>query len=118
VMPYKVLKSNGEIEHRNSICQLTTHAWEREDMTKQRVDFDVAVDKTLGASVEPPDLRRIENQTISAITPEYEPYEDEDQPAWQAPYANDYDADAYDTSQVLLPKGGQMRLGTTSQGCE
>jgi hypothetical protein len=114
-MSYKVLKSNGEIEHRNSIRQLTTHEWESAAMTKQRVDFDVAAEKALGASMEPSDLRRIENQTISAVTPEYEPYEDEDQPAWQAPDADDYDADAYNayiTSQVLLPKGDQMWLGT------
>jgi hypothetical protein len=72
-------------------------------MTKQRAQFDTTVKKALGTSVDPSDLQRIQEQTVSAVTPEYEPYEDDDQPAWQAPDADDCDANVYDAYHIPSP---------------
>ena len=49
-----------------------------------------------------------ELQNISSVTPEYEPYKDDEQHDWSMPEANDFEPESYDgyiLSQVLLPWG-------------
>jgi hypothetical protein len=113
-MSCKVLKSNGEIEHRNSIRQLAPQEHDSEALSARHAEFDASATKALGSPIEPSDLEHSEGPSISFVTPTCEPCEDDEQPGGEAPDVDDFDVEEWDAcimSQVRLPKGDGFHLG-------
>jgi hypothetical protein len=114
VMTAKILKANGEVVRRNTYRHIRQEEFESEEYKLLRADFDKTVAQRLGDAMNEDDVKK---RDISAFTPEYEPYEDDETPAIITPEQDDIDEessayDGYLTSQVMLPKGDNYQMGT------
>ena len=118
-MSFYILQSNGEVVRRVSVCRLRPEEHER--MSDDKKIFMTSVHQRLGDPVTDDDLC-----TISAVTPTYDPYDEDEDPGM--PDADDFademttddisDVPTYDgyiTSQVLLPCGDEFVLGTVQK---
>jgi Reverse transcriptase (RNA-dependent DNA polymerase) len=123
VMSAKILKDTGKVVRRNTFRGLTQEEVDSVEMKKRCSDFDKKVHEKLGHAITEKELSGI---SINAITPEYEAYEsfEEDRPDLSMPdtdtfqVGDEYEPESYDgyiTSQVLLPRGDDMKLGTVRQ---
>ena len=118
VLTAKVLTLKGEVIRRNTFRHLTTEELESDDNRKERDDFDHKVQERLGTPFkQESELEAVFG--IAAVTPEYEAYDDDELMLEEDQRENDnsdscYDPEVYDgyiTAQVLLPKGGEFRVG-------
>jgi Reverse transcriptase (RNA-dependent DNA polymerase) len=112
VLTAKILKCNGEVVRRNTFRHLRQEEYESEESKKERSDFDASVEKRLGDPLTDKELTP--EFDISMVTPDYEVYEDEQNPVI-IQEIDDYDPEGYDgyiTAQVLLPKGEEFKIGT------
>ena len=112
VLTAKILKCNGEVVRRNTFRHLRQEEYESEESKKERSDFDASVEKRLGDPLTDKELTP--EFDISMVTPDYEVYEDEQNPVI-IQEIDDYNPEGYDgyiTAQVLLPKGEEFQIGT------
>ena len=119
VLTAKILKSNGEVIRRNTFRHLTQEELDSDENKRERHLFHLSVSKRLG---EPVPHDELEQQFgISAVTPEYDAYEDDEAKPTVIPDVeefvgtSDYDPEGYNgyiSAQVLLPKGDEFRVGT------
>ena len=119
VLTAKILKPNGEVIRRNTFRHLTQEELDTDENKRERHLFHLSVSKRLG---EPVPHDELEQQFgISAVTPEYDAYEDDEAKPTVIPDVeefvgtSDYDPEGYDgyiSAQVLLPKGDEFRVGT------
>ena len=116
VMTAKVLVKSGEVIRRNTYRKLTPEEYDNSAITLERKLFDETIGKRLGEPLKEVDLSATFG--ISAVTPEYEAYEDDElNPVPEPP---DVDAleeepegyEGYITAEVLLPKGDEFKVGT------
>lgn len=139
VMSFKVLRQNGQVIHVDTLRKLTPQEWESESHKAARTAFDRTVESKLGGITTEADLEdttslrdRSKESTksegkphrkISAVTPEYESYEDEEEVQKRIPDADILAADpedpdtydAYVTAQVQLPRDDTLELGTITR---
>ena len=122
-MSYKILRPSGKIVRRTTIRKLTPQEWEDKTHAKRRNEFDEDVVKKLGEPMTVADLRALErgntkkSRKVSAVTPEYEAYEDDEEVQKRIDEV-DFDEETYDAyvlSQVRLPRGDDMSLGTVTK---
>lgn len=122
-MSYKILRPSGKLVRRTTVRKLTPQEWEDKANTKLRDKFDEDIAQKLGSAMTEADLSTVDGITtkgrkISAVTPEYEAYEDDDEKHERIKEVDDLDQETYDAyvlSQVMLPKGDEMSLGTVTK---
>ena len=79
-MSYQVLCPSGRVVHRSTIRLLTPQEWEDKDHEKLRDNFDSRVETALGTPMVEEDLAAIgPKREISAVTPTYEAYTDDEE---------------------------------------
>ena len=115
VMTAKILTVTGEVVRRNTYRALTPEEWDSDANRKERELYATSVEARLGSPLKDSDLSS--SFGVSAVTPEYEAYEDDDSENIQSPDLDDVDSepggyDGYITAQVLLPKGDELKGGT------
>ena len=137
-MSYHVLQHSGEVVSWTSICKLTPqehdnsnihHAMDKfKDNMQDKlgppiVDDDTPIlDATEAASGKKKCKAKskshypvsVSSLGVNAVTPEYEPYEDDDESNQHQWDPNDFDINAYDgymTAQVSLPRDEKLELG-------
>jgi len=116
VMTAKILTKTGEVVRRNTYRGLTPEEWDSNANRKERELFCASVESRLGDPLKESDLNT--SLGVSAVTPEYEVYEDdESEEHIQSPDIDDWDSepqgyDGYITAEVLLPKGDEFKVGT------
>jgi Reverse transcriptase (RNA-dependent DNA polymerase) len=117
-MSAKILKANGQVVRRNTYRGLTIDEVESEEFKKRCADFNESIKSKLGHPLTDKELSEI---SLSAVTPEYEAYESDEQSDISMTdidtfaVGDEYEPESYDgyiTSQVLLPRGVDMKLGT------
>jgi len=119
VMAAKILTSKGEVIRRNTFRTLTPEEYDSESNREERNAYNKAVVTRLGDPLRETDLAS--SLGVAALTPEYEAYEDEEAEQYiPSPDLDDYESEhegfnGYITAQVLLPKGGEMKLGIVSR---
>ena len=72
----KILKQNGEVTHPSTYHALTETEWLSPNEIKARQEYDLAIKEALGNDSKPTDFNNLKGEFD---TPEYKPYEDEDQ---------------------------------------
>ena len=116
---FKILTATGEVVRRNSLRRLSEEERSSDANRKEREKFDEAVASRLGEPFKESELSSCFD--VSAITPDYEIYEDADETKEAVPEVDDivgtsgYDPESYNsyiTAQVLLPKGDEFKVGT------
>ena len=111
-MTAKVLKQNGTTTYVSSYRVLNNHELSSPEKIKERDEFDVAIRIKLGEPVETEkDLGKIDKD---AVTPHFDLYEDDTQPARPMPNideATPEELDNYVGAEITLPIGGTMRAG-------
>ena len=119
VLTAKILTETGEVVRRNTFRCLTQDELDSDVNRKGRELFDETVSRRLGDPLKEPELSS--SFDVSAITPKYEVYEDDETSLEVVPEVDDivgsseYDPEGYNgyiTAQVLLPKGDEFRVGT------
>jgi hypothetical protein len=117
-MTAKILKSNGEVVRRYTFRLIRPEELDTEENKRFRAEFDESVSKRLG---QPLNDEAFVTPTleVAAVVPDYERYEDENNPAEPAIDSDDIgdleNPEAYDgyiASQVMLPREDQMLLAT------
>ena len=109
IMSFYVLRSNGTVVVRNTLRSLTHDEWHNDAERQERSTFLTGIHESLGPAFAESDLDTDSPHLVSAITPEFDPYEPEAEP----PEADDFDEDAYDayiSAQVMLPRGDRMEM--------
>jgi hypothetical protein len=77
-MTSKILTSKGEVIRRNTFRHLRQEEYESEESRKERADFDASVEKRVGKPLLDKELTP--EFDIAMVTPDYEVYEDEEEP--------------------------------------
>jgi hypothetical protein len=115
---------SGEIIRRNTLRCLTEEEVNCDDNRKERNSFDEKDSPRLGEPFKETNLE--ESFGVSVTTPSYEVYDD-DEETKQALLpeidklvgsSDEYDPEGYNgyiTAEVLLPKGGEFRIGTVKK---
>lgn len=106
-MTAKLLKDNGNYAYRSTYVALTDDQMKQPDMISRMRAFDSKVAKALGGSMLPPDF-------TADATPDYVPYEEDDEGPTTIPERDDIDTSTYDPyigAEVLLPHDGWQRTG-------
>jgi hypothetical protein len=120
VLTAKILTASGEVVRRNSLRRLTHEELSSDENRKERDTFDEAVSHRLGEQFKE-ESELTTSFGISVITPEYEVYDDDENKQEAVPDIdeivgqNEYDPENYNgyiTSQVLLPRGDEFKVGT------
>ena len=115
-MSYQILRPSGRVVHCQTIRLLTPQEWEDEDHEKLRDEFDSQVKTKLDSPMKEEDLEAVgPKREISAVTPTYEAYANDEEVQLRQANIGDYDPETYDAyvlSQILLSKGDDMSLGT------
>jgi hypothetical protein len=79
VMSAKILKSNGEVVRRNTFRLLSPEEFDTDENKTLRHSYEESIIKRLGEPITSSNLPH--ELSISAVTPQYERYEDDDVPA-------------------------------------
>ena len=129
-LSYHIIDGNGSQQDRTSLRKLTPQEWDNPDIRRQMKEIDRTIREKLGPSMTNESwteqntdkhVREVSATTVfevdpEAVTPEFEPYEDEEesnQHQDDADIFEDYEAyDGYVTAQVVLPRGERMELAT------
>lgn len=120
VLTAKILTASGEVVQRNSLRRLTHEELSSDENRKERDTFDEAVSRRLGETFKK-ESELATSFGISVITPEYEMYDNDENKQEAVPDIdeivgqNEYDPENYNgyiTSQVLLPKEDEFKVGT------
>lgn len=113
-MTRKVMKANGQYEKRTSVRALTHDEWHSETEKAARKAFMESLHKKLGQP-----YRHEEIQSNPDLqTPEFEPYQDDEEEPHQVPDIDEEEAGAYDQyigAEVNLPIGGQVLTGRVKE---
>jgi hypothetical protein len=121
VMARNFLKKNGSVMYRTSVRHLTPDELEYPTEKKEREEFDIAIEKKFGTSMDKnyfkdyPDYADFVNTT-------YDCYEDDEFSSSKIPDIDDikeeHDNDTYDQyvgSHVRVPIGDEIRSGKVFQ---
>jgi hypothetical protein len=95
----KILKANAEVVHRSTFRPLNEEELMSESHTEMRKRYDEEIERRLGPAAVDADFPE------EAITPEWEFYEDPDQPMIEGSNDN------YVGVDIMLPRGGEMARG-------
>jgi hypothetical protein len=117
VMARKIMKKNGSVMYRTSVRYLTSDEIQSPTEQKEREEFDIAIEKKFGVSMNDNDFKD-DPDYADFVTPTYECYEDDEVFPSNIPYIDDvknkYDADTYDRyvgDRVRVPIGDEIRTG-------
>jgi hypothetical protein len=116
-MARKILKKNGSVMYRTSVRPLTPDEIQSRTEKKDREEFDIAIEKKLGASMDKSDFKD-DPDYAAFVTPTYDCYEDDEVPSSKMPYIydvkDDNDVDTYDHyvgAYVRVPIWDDIRSG-------
>jgi hypothetical protein len=116
-MARKILKKNGSIMYRTSVRSLTPDEIQYPTENKEREEFDIAIEKKIGASMEN-NYFKDDPDYADFVTPTYDCYEDDEVSSSKIPYIDDikeeHDVDTYYQyvgAHVRVPIGGEIRSG-------
>ena len=111
-MTRKILKANGEVVYRSTVRALNSDELVSLEETREREEFDKAINAKLGEGFSYEDLRNSDDPEL--ITPSFETYEDTvDGEVKALPDIDDVDTlDRYVGAEVLLPSGDSNQTGT------
>jgi hypothetical protein len=110
LMTSKLLNDKGNTLYRSTFRALTQEEIDSPKEQEMRKAFDRKIEEILGPNLNPDDLPEDE-------TPEYERYEDDEDPGVPTVERDDFDKDAVDMylkAEVTLPIGGEMLSGKVS----
>jgi hypothetical protein len=117
-MMRKILKKNGSVMYRSSVRPLTQDEIQSPTEKKERVEFDIAVEKRFGPSMDIDDFKDDPDYAY-VVTPTYDCYEDDEVSSFKMPYIDDikeeHDVDTYDQyvgAHVRVPIGNEIHSGT------
>jgi hypothetical protein len=116
VVSFIILRPSGRVVHRTTVRKLTPQELEDKTHAKLRETFDKDIASKLGDPMTEAELGTVKgheedksaSRKISAVTPEYEAYEDEHEQQKRMPKVDGFDQETYDAyvlAQVQLPKG-------------
>jgi hypothetical protein len=116
-MAHKILKKNGIVMYRTSVRSLTPDEIQSPTEKKEREEFDIAIEKKFGASMDKSDFKD-DPDYADFLTPNYDCYEDEEVSSSKMPDTDDIkeenDVDTYDQyvgAHVRVPIGDEIRSG-------
>jgi hypothetical protein len=116
-MARKILKNNGSVMYRTSIRPLTPDEIQSPTEKKEREEFDIAIEKKFGTSMDKNDFNDDPDYT-NFVTPTYDWYEDDEVYFSKIPDIHDIkednDVDTYDQyvgSHVRVPIGDEILSG-------
>ena len=81
-------------------------------LNKEMEAFDVLITKRFGEGIESKDKISDYYEDWDDDEPNYQVYEDDNEPAFEMPEADEIDYDKYLNAEVLLPQGDEMKAGT------
>jgi hypothetical protein len=117
IMARKILKNNGSVMYRTSVRSLTPDEIQSPTEQKEREEFDIAIEKKFGASMDKNYFKDDPDYT-EFVTPTYDCYEDDEVSSYKMPYIDDIkeenDVDTYDQyvgAHVRVPIGDEIRSG-------
>jgi hypothetical protein len=113
----KILKKNGSVMYRSSVRPLTQDEIQSPSEKEEHKEFDFAVEKKFGPSMDIDDLKDDPDYT-DFVTPTYECYEDDEVSSFKIPVIDDikeeHDVDTYDQyvgAHVRVPIGNEILSG-------
>jgi hypothetical protein len=111
-MTRKVMKANGKVVYRSTVCSRSPNEMADKMMTKEREKFTTSIEKLFGVSFKYKDFSN-DPELESLGTPSCDPYEDSEggQPPAIQDEDNEADPDTYDQyvgAEVVLPMGDTM----------
>jgi hypothetical protein len=116
-MTSKILKQNGSVMYRSSVRPLTQDEIQSPTERKERQEFDIAVEKKFGPTINKDDFQD-DPDYADFFTPTYDCYEDDDFPPSKIPDIDDikkeHAVDTYDQyvgARVRVPIGDEIRSG-------
>jgi hypothetical protein len=116
-MARKILKKNGSVMYRTSVMSLTPDEIQSPTEQKEREEFDIAIEKKYGASINKNNSKDDPDYTYF-VTPPYDWYEDDEVPPSKMPDIYDVtdedDVGTYDQyvgAHVRVPIGDVIRSG-------
>jgi hypothetical protein len=116
-MARKILKKNGIVMHIISVRSLTPDEIQSPNEKKGREEFEIAIEKKLGASMDKSDFKD-DPDYADFVTPTYDCYEDDKVSSSKIPAIDDIkeenDVDTYDQyvgAYVRVPIGYEIRSG-------
>jgi hypothetical protein len=87
-MVCKILKKNGCVIYRKSARPLTPDEIQSPTEKKEREEFDIAIEKKVGASMDKSDFK-YDPDYVDFVIPTYDCYEDDEVPPSKMPYIDD-----------------------------
>jgi hypothetical protein len=116
-MAIKILKNNGSMMYRTSVSPLTPDEIQSPTEKKESEEFDIAIEKKFGASMDKSDFKD-DPDYADFVMPTYDCYEDDEVPSSKMPDIDDIkeenDIDTYDQyvgAHVRVPIGGEILYG-------
>jgi hypothetical protein len=116
-MARKILEKNGSVIYRTSVRSLTSYEIQSPTEKKEREEFDIAIEKKFGASMDKNDFKD-DPDYADFLTPTYDCYEDDEVSSSKIPDIDDIkeenDVDTYDQyagANVRVPIGDEIRSG-------
>jgi hypothetical protein len=98
-MAHTILKKNGSVMYRSSVITLTQDEIQYSSEKKEREEFEIAVEKKFGPSMNKSDFKYDPYYT-DLVTPNYDCYEDDEVSSSNIPDIDDikeeHDVDTYD----------------------
>jgi hypothetical protein len=85
----KILKKNGSVMSRTSVRPLTPAEIQSPTENKEREEFDIAIEKKFGASMDKSDFKD-DPDYADFVTPTYDCYEDDAVPSSKMPDIDDF----------------------------
>jgi hypothetical protein len=116
-MTRKILKKNGSVMYRSSVRPLTQDEIQSPTEKKERAEFDIAVEKKFGPSINKSDFQD-DPDYADFVTPTYDCYEDDEVSSSKMLDIDDikeeHDVDTYDQyvgAHVRVPIWNEIRSG-------
>jgi hypothetical protein len=113
----KILKQNGSVMYRSSVRPLAQDEIQSPNESKEREEFDIAVEKKCGPTMNKDDFQD-DPDNADFVTPTYDCYEDDEVSPSKMPEIDDikeeHDVDTYDQyvgAHVRVPIGDEIRSG-------
>jgi hypothetical protein len=115
-MAHNILKNNGSVMYRTSVRTLTPDEIQSPTEKKECEEFDIAIEKKFGASMDKNDFK--DDPDYATFTPTYYCYEDDEFSSSKMTDIDDIkdenDVDTYDQyfgAHVRVPIGDEIRSG-------
>jgi hypothetical protein len=119
-MTLKILKNNGRVMYRTSVRPLAPDEIQSPTENKEREEFDIAIEKKYGASMNKSDFKD-DPEYVDFVTPNYDCYRDDEVSPSKLPDIDDAmdedDIDTYDQyvgSHVKVPIGDEIQSASES----